>query len=38
MKGGHEPLSLESAFAFHRRFQETGTMRDPSRIPTLAEY
>ena len=27
MKGGHEPLSLESAFAFHRRYRETGTMR-----------
>jgi acetyl-CoA hydrolase len=37
MKGGHEPLSLESAFTFHRRFRETGTMRDTSRIHTLAE-
>lgn len=37
MKGGHEPLSLESAFVFHRRFRETGTMRDRSRIPALAE-
>ncbi len=38
MKGGHEPVSLESAFAFHRRFRETGTMRDLSRTPALAEY
>jgi acetyl-CoA hydrolase len=38
MKGGHEPLSLESAFVFHRRFRETGTMRDHSRTPALAEY
>jgi acyl-CoA hydrolase len=38
MKGGHEPLSLESAFAFHQRFRRTSTMRDLSRIPTLAEY
>lgn len=38
MKGGHEPLSLESAFVFHRRFRETGTMRDLSRTPALAEH
>ncbi len=38
MKGGHEPLSLESAFAFHRRFRETGTMRDLSRVAACAEY
>jgi acyl-CoA hydrolase len=29
MKGGHEPLALESAFAFYDRFKKTGTMRDP---------
>ena len=40
MKGGHEPLALESAFVFHRRFRETGTMRDrsPAPAPALAEY
>jgi acetyl-CoA hydrolase len=38
MTGGHEPLSLESAFVFHRRFRETGTMRDLSRTPALAAY
>ena len=38
MKGGHEPLSLESAFVFHRRFLDTGSMRDLSRTPALAEY
>lgn len=38
MKGGHAPLLLESAFEFHRRFRETGTMRDLSRIAALAEY
>jgi acetyl-CoA hydrolase len=36
MKGGHEPLSLESAFLFHHRFRETGTMRDRSRAPALS--
>jgi propionyl-CoA:succinyl-CoA transferase len=30
MKGGHEPLALESAFAFYDRFKKTGTMRDLS--------
>jgi len=38
MRGGHEPLSLESAFAFHRRFRETGTMRDLSRMLVGADY
>ncbi|MBS1854844.1 MAG: succinate CoA transferase [Acidobacteria bacterium] len=35
MKGGHEPLSLESAFAFHHRFRETGTMRANARLHAL---
>ncbi len=35
MNGGHEPLSLESAFAFHRRLRETGSMRDRSRTGAL---
>ncbi len=26
-RSGHEPFALEHAFAFHRRFQETGDMR-----------
>ena len=38
MKGGHEPLALESAFAFYDRFKKTGTMRDLSRVPAAAEY
>jgi hypothetical protein len=36
MKGGHEPLALESAFAFYDRFKKTGTMRDLSRVTTAA--
>ncbi len=38
MKGGHEPLSLESAFAFHQRLRETGTMRRHERVMADAEY
>lgn len=38
MKGGHEPLALESAFAFYDRFKKTGTMRDLSRVSAAAEY
>jgi acetyl-CoA hydrolase len=38
MKGGHEPLALESAFAFYDRFKKTGTMRDLSRVEVAAEY
>jgi acetyl-CoA hydrolase len=38
MKGGHEPLTLESAFAFYDRFKKTGTMRDLSRVASVAEY
>lgn len=36
MKGGHEPLALESAFSFYDRFRRTGTMRDLSRVTTAA--
>jgi acyl-CoA hydrolase len=38
MRGGHEPLALESAFAFYDRFKKTGTMRDMSRVTAAAEY
>jgi len=38
MKGGHEPLALESAFAFHDRFKRTGTMRDLACAATVIEY
>jgi acetyl-CoA hydrolase len=38
MKDGHEPLALESAFAFHDRFKRAGTMRGLACAATVSEY